>query len=81
MKKRQATPTRTNRAAQSKTERTATAEPNSEATLVPNLLRKIDAYWRAANYLSVGQIYLYDTSANKRSSGLVVEALVPRACG
>ncbi len=26
----------------------------------PDLLRKIDAYWRAANYLSVGQIYLYD---------------------
>ena len=25
-----------------------------------DLLRKIDAYWRAANYLSVGQIYLYD---------------------
>ncbi|MDE1924083.1 MAG: phosphoketolase family protein, partial [Gammaproteobacteria bacterium] len=24
------------------------------------LLRKIDAYWRAANYLSVGQIYLCD---------------------
>ncbi len=24
------------------------------------LLRKIDAYWRAANYLAVGQIYLYD---------------------
>jgi len=23
-------------------------------------VRKIDAYWRAANYLSVGQIYLYD---------------------
>ena len=23
-------------------------------------LRKIDAWWRAANYLSVGQIYLYD---------------------
>ena len=23
-------------------------------------LRKIDAYWRAANYLSVGQIYLLD---------------------
>ena len=22
------------------------------------LLKKIDAYWRAANYLSVGQIYL-----------------------
>jgi xylulose-5-phosphate/fructose-6-phosphate phosphoketolase len=24
------------------------------------LARKMDAYWRAANYLSVGQIYLYD---------------------
>ena len=23
-------------------------------------VRKIDAYWRAANYLSVGQIYLFD---------------------
>ncbi len=29
-------------------------------TLEPDLLYKIDAYWRAANYLSVGQIYLYD---------------------
>ena len=28
--------------------------------LSPEMLRKIDAYWRAANYLSVGQIYLYD---------------------
>jgi xylulose-5-phosphate/fructose-6-phosphate phosphoketolase len=28
--------------------------------LAPEQLRKIDAYWRAANYLSVGQIYLYD---------------------
>ena len=27
--------------------------------LEPELLRRIDAYWRAANYLSVGQIYLY----------------------
>ncbi|MBX3327068.1 MAG: phosphoketolase family protein [Nitrospira sp.] len=26
----------------------------------PDVLRKMDAYWRAANYLSVGQIYLYD---------------------
>ncbi len=28
--------------------------------LSPDLLRRMDAYWRAANYLSVGQIYLYD---------------------
>src|SRR5438477_3750740 len=29
-------------------------------TLPRDLLNRIDAYWRAANYLSVGQIYLYD---------------------
>jgi xylulose-5-phosphate/fructose-6-phosphate phosphoketolase len=29
-------------------------------TLNPEALRKTHAYWRAANYLSVGQIYLYD---------------------
>ena len=28
--------------------------------LPPDLLQKMNAYWRAANYLSVGQIYLYD---------------------
>jgi xylulose-5-phosphate/fructose-6-phosphate phosphoketolase len=28
--------------------------------LDPEELRLIDAYWRAANYLSVGQLYLYD---------------------
>jgi xylulose-5-phosphate/fructose-6-phosphate phosphoketolase len=28
-------------------------------TLAPALLQKMNAYWRAANYLSVGQIYLY----------------------
>jgi xylulose-5-phosphate/fructose-6-phosphate phosphoketolase len=28
--------------------------------LSADLLRRIDAYWRAANYLSVGQIYLLD---------------------
>ena len=29
------------------------------APLSPEELRKMNAYWRAANYLSVGQIYLY----------------------
>jgi hypothetical protein len=29
-------------------------------TLDPEMLHKMNAYWRAANYLSVGQIYLYD---------------------
>ncbi|MHB8508017.1 MAG: phosphoketolase family protein [Candidatus Dormibacteria bacterium] len=31
-----------------------------EQVLDPEQLRLIDAYWRAANYLSVGQIYLLD---------------------
>ena len=35
-------------------------------TLTPELLPKMDAYWRAANYLSVGQIYLYDNPLLKR---------------
>ena len=35
-------------------------------TLEPELLHGMDAYWRAANYLSVGQIYLYDNPLLKR---------------
>src|SRR5437867_1102018 len=35
-------------------------------TLSPELLRKLHAWWRAANYLSVGQIYLYDNPLLKR---------------
>ncbi|MDP9131251.1 MAG: phosphoketolase family protein, partial [Candidatus Binatota bacterium] len=35
-------------------------------TLSAESLRKIDAYWRAANYLSVGQIYLYDNPLLKQ---------------
>ena len=35
-------------------------------TLAPELLARIDAYWRAANYLSVGQIYLRDNPLLKR---------------
>ncbi|WP_199120257.1 phosphoketolase [Pedobacter sp. ASV28] len=31
-------------------------------TVTQELLKKMDAYWRAANYLSVGQIYLYDNA-------------------
>ena len=35
-------------------------------TLTAELLHKMDAYCRAANYLSVGQIYLYDNPLLKR---------------
>jgi xylulose-5-phosphate/fructose-6-phosphate phosphoketolase len=36
------------------------------STLTPELLQRMDAYWRAANYLSVGQIYLFDNPLLKR---------------
>jgi xylulose-5-phosphate/fructose-6-phosphate phosphoketolase len=39
-------------------------------TLIPELLQRMDAYWRAANYLSVGQIYLYDNPLLKRPLAL-----------
>src|SRR5205085_5805009 len=42
-------------------------------------LRKIDAYWRAANYLSVGQIYLYDNPL--LSEPLRLEHIKPRLLG
>jgi xylulose-5-phosphate/fructose-6-phosphate phosphoketolase len=43
---------------------------NSNATLAPELLDRMDAYWRAANYLSVGQIYLCDNPLLKRPLAL-----------
>src|SRR5208337_1190699 len=36
--------------------------PDKKGPLDPEQLRKINAYWRAANYLSVGQIYLCGNS-------------------
>ena len=40
-------------------------------TLSPELLHKMDAYWRAANYLSVGQIYLFDNPLLQRAAEAV----------
>ena len=34
----------------------------------------MDAYWRAANYLSVGQIYLYDNPPDFRKHAVAVPA-------
>src|SRR5499433_1297117 len=42
-------------------------------------LKKIDAYWRASNYLSVGQIYLYDNPLLK--TALTKEHVKPRLLG
>ncbi|MEN6366991.1 MAG: phosphoketolase family protein [Thermoguttaceae bacterium] len=47
--------------------------------LSSELLRRMDAYWRAANYLSVGQIYLYDNPLLKEP--LRREHIKPRLLG
>ena len=41
----------------------------SDPILQTELLRKMDAYWRVANYLSVGQIYLYINPLLNRPRG------------
>src|SRR6059036_498523 len=48
-------------------------------TLTPELLRKLDGWWRAANYLSVGQIYLYDNPLLKQP--LKLAHIKPRLVG
>ena len=57
----------------------ATSDTQSSDTLAPELLRKMDAYWRAANYLSVGQIYLLDNPLLKRP--LTLAHIKPRLVG
>ena len=48
-------------------------------TLSSQSLRKMDAYWCAANYLSVGQIYLYDNPLLKQP--LTLAHIKPRLLG
>jgi len=47
--------------------------------LSPELLQKIDAWWRAANYLSIGQIYLKDNPLLRQS--LRMDQVKPRLLG
>jgi len=47
--------------------------------LSPEELRKMNAYWRAANYLSVGQIYLYANPLLREP--LTLEHVKPRLLG
>ncbi|HET9635231.1 MAG TPA: phosphoketolase family protein [Gemmatimonadaceae bacterium] len=56
------------------------SEPLAEAaTLPPGELSRIDAFWRAANYLSVGQIYLLDNPLLREP--LRLEHVKPRLLG
>ncbi len=50
-----------------------------KTTLSEAELKSIDAYWRAANYLSVGQIYLLDNPLLKEP--LKIEHIKPRLLG
>ena len=47
--------------------------------LSPDLLQRMNAYWRAANYLSVGQIYLFDNPLLKNP--LKLAHVKPRLLG
>jgi xylulose-5-phosphate/fructose-6-phosphate phosphoketolase len=53
--------------------------PAGQATLLPQDLARIDAYWRAANYLSVGQIYLLANPLLREP--LELEHVKPRLLG
>ena len=52
---------------------------SSTPTLSHDELDRIDAYWRAANYLSVGQIYLLDNPLMREP--LLAEHVKPRLLG
>ena len=52
---------------------------NEVETLSPSLFQKMNAYWRAANYLSVGQIYLYNNPLLKEP--LKLEHVKPLVVG
>ncbi len=52
---------------------------DAQGPLDPEELRLLDAWWRAANYLSVGQIYLMDNPLLRRP--LVPEDVKPRLLG
>jgi xylulose-5-phosphate/fructose-6-phosphate phosphoketolase len=58
---------------------TAPSMAPAPATLMPDELELIDAYWRAANYLSVGQIYLMDNPLLREP--LLPEHVKPRLLG
>jgi xylulose-5-phosphate/fructose-6-phosphate phosphoketolase len=58
---------------------TVTTGTVSAGPLSADALRRIDAYWRAANYLSVGQIYLVDNPLLKER--LRLEHVKPRLLG
>jgi xylulose-5-phosphate/fructose-6-phosphate phosphoketolase len=61
------------------TERKVTAKATRTGALSPEELSKMDAYWRACNYLAVGMIYLRANPLLRQP--LKAEAIKPRLLG
>jgi xylulose-5-phosphate/fructose-6-phosphate phosphoketolase len=57
----------------------AVAEFKEKLSLTADEVRRMNAYWRAANYISVGQIYLYDNPLLREP--LTLEHVKPRLLG
>src|SRR5919199_1603776 len=78
--RRRRAPCRPARGAQPRGPRRMTGtQAAAHAVLAPDELQRMDAYWRAANYLSVGQIYLLDNALLREP--LRIEHVKPRLLG
>lgn len=54
-------------------------EPKTQGPLSEEMLKKMDAYWRACNYLAAAQLYLYDNPLLKEP--LTLEHVKPNVVG
>jgi len=66
-------------AARQRSRRGGVIDKATAGPLSPELLQRMDAYWRASNYLSVGQIYLFDNPLLRRP--LTRQHIKPRLLG
>ena len=59
--------------------RRPTKTPQPDGPLTPEMLDKMNSYWRAANYLCIGQIYLFENPLLREP--LKAEQIKPRLLG
>ena len=59
--------------------RRPTKAPQPDGPLTPEMLGKMNRYWRAANYLCIGQIYLFENPLLREP--LKAEQIKPRLLG
>ncbi|MFZ0939908.1 MAG: hypothetical protein WAN63_10790, partial [Candidatus Sulfotelmatobacter sp.] len=53
--------------------------PKAKGSLTPEMVDKMNRYWRAANYLCIGQIYLFENPLLRKP--LKAEQIKPRLLG